>query len=77
MENNEIFEKIVRTDAQLQEKLMILQELDKERETLIKEAEKTKELTPDLQKKMQENYECYKLLAEEVRQLKKKALGDK
>ncbi len=70
MKNN--LEKWVKIDALLQEKLKDLEALDSQRQKLIKKASK-QELTPKLQKEMEESVRMYESLANEVSELKLKA----
>lgn len=58
-------------DVILQQKLKELQVLDKEREILIKKTEQIGEITPELEKDLNDSLEKYIKLSNEVSALKK------
>ena len=59
----------LKIDALLQQKLKVLQVLEKERELLIAKAEESG-LTSSVQEKMARSLEKYKILADEIAKLK-------
>ena len=64
-------EKWLNVDVILQQKLKELEVLDKEREILIKKTEQTGEITPEVEKDLNDSLEKYIRLSNEVSALKK------